>query len=162
MLQTTIDGMRNEIKGTVDKRNSLANEAREHDRRVDERGQRTGEAGEVGCEPGRPDPQAEEHARSIPRSRRTTRRRLRRRSGRRSHRACRGRDVVEISVGADDGVRKGHQFVVTRPSTGKYIGIIEVIQVDYPQPRRLPSRQVESRTIRSRRATMSKRYSKPR
>ena len=41
-------------------------------------------------------------------------------------------DVVEISVGADDGVRKGHQFVVTRPSTGKYIGMIEVIQVDYP------------------------------
>ncbi len=37
-------------------------------------------------------------------------------------------DVVEISVGADDGVRKGHKFVVTRPSTGKYIGIIEVIQ----------------------------------
>ena len=41
-------------------------------------------------------------------------------------------DVVEISLGADDGVRKGHQFVVTRPSTGKYIGMIEVIQVDYP------------------------------
>ncbi len=41
-------------------------------------------------------------------------------------------DVVEISVGADDGVRKGHKFVVTRPSTGKYIGIIDVIQVDYP------------------------------
>jgi hypothetical protein len=41
-------------------------------------------------------------------------------------------DVVEISVGADDGVRKGHKFVVTRPSTGKYIGLIEVIQADYP------------------------------
>ena len=40
-------------------------------------------------------------------------------------------DVVEISVGADDGVRKGHSFVVTRPSTGgKYIGMIQVIQVD--------------------------------
>ena len=41
-------------------------------------------------------------------------------------------DVVEISVGADDGVRKGHKFVVTRPSTGKYIGMVEVIQVDFP------------------------------
>ena len=41
-------------------------------------------------------------------------------------------DVVEISVGADDGVRKGHRFVVTRPSTGKYIGIIEVINADSP------------------------------
>jgi hypothetical protein len=41
-------------------------------------------------------------------------------------------DVVEISVGYDDGVRKGHKFQVTRPSNGKYIGIIEVIQVDYP------------------------------
>ena len=39
-------------------------------------------------------------------------------------------DFVEISVGADDGVRKGHKFVVTRPSTGKYIGKIEVIQAD--------------------------------
>ena len=28
-------------------------------------------------------------------------------------------------------MRKGHRFVVTRPSTGKYIGIIQVIQVDY-------------------------------
>ncbi|MEI8373019.1 MAG: hypothetical protein WCJ35_09340 [Planctomycetota bacterium] len=41
-------------------------------------------------------------------------------------------DVVEISIGADDGIRKGHKFVVTRPSTGRYIGMIEVIQVDYP------------------------------
>ena len=41
-------------------------------------------------------------------------------------------DVVEISVGSDDGMRKGHKFVVTRPSNGKYIGIIEVIQVDDP------------------------------
>jgi predicted nucleic acid-binding Zn-ribbon protein len=41
-------------------------------------------------------------------------------------------DVVEISLGADDGVRKGHKFIVTRPSTGKYIGMIVVIQVDYP------------------------------
>jgi len=41
-------------------------------------------------------------------------------------------EVVEISLGADDGIRKGHKFVVTRPSTGKYIGMIEVIQVDYP------------------------------
>ena len=41
-------------------------------------------------------------------------------------------NVVEISVGADDGVSKGNTFVVTRPSTGKYIGVIEVIQVDYP------------------------------
>jgi hypothetical protein len=41
-------------------------------------------------------------------------------------------EVVEISVGADDGVRKGHKFVVTRPSTGKYIGKIEVIRVDDP------------------------------
>ncbi len=42
------------------------------------------------------------------------------------------RDTVEISVGNDDGVRKGHKFVVTRPSTGKYIGIIEVINADSP------------------------------
>jgi len=41
-------------------------------------------------------------------------------------------DVVEISLGADDGVRIGHQFAVTRPSIGKYIGVIEVIRVDYP------------------------------
>lgn len=40
-------------------------------------------------------------------------------------------DVVEISLGADEGVLKGHRFVVTRPSTGKYIGVIQVIQVDY-------------------------------
>ncbi len=41
-------------------------------------------------------------------------------------------DVVEISVGADDGVRKGHKFVVTRRSAGgKFIGMIEVIQVDF-------------------------------
>ncbi len=39
-------------------------------------------------------------------------------------------DVVEISLGADDGIRKGHKFVVTRPSTGKYIGMIEVIRAD--------------------------------
>ena len=53
------------------------------------------------------------------------------------------RDVVEISVGADDGVRKGHKFVVTRPSTGKYIGVIDVIQVNDPN-RGLPSRPGES------------------
>ncbi len=42
-------------------------------------------------------------------------------------------DVVEISVGADDGVRKGHRFVVTRPSSGgKYVGMIDVIQADSP------------------------------
>jgi hypothetical protein len=41
-------------------------------------------------------------------------------------------DAVEISVGADDGVRKGHRFVVTRPSSGKYIGVVEVIRVEYP------------------------------
>ena len=41
-------------------------------------------------------------------------------------------EMVEISVGYDDGVRKGHKFSVTRPSTGKYIGDIEVIQVNYP------------------------------
>ena len=41
-------------------------------------------------------------------------------------------NVIEISLGADDGVAKGHQFVVTRPSTGKYICKIEVIQVDSP------------------------------
>jgi hypothetical protein len=41
-------------------------------------------------------------------------------------------DTVEISLGADDGVRKGHKFVVTRPSVGKYIGVIEVTRVDYP------------------------------
>jgi len=40
--------------------------------------------------------------------------------------------VVEISIGADDGVRKGQQFVVTRPSTNKYIGVIEVTSVEYP------------------------------
>jgi hypothetical protein len=41
-------------------------------------------------------------------------------------------DDVEISVGADDGVRKGYKFIVTRPSVNKYIGKIEVIRVDYP------------------------------
>ncbi|MGO9108993.1 MAG: hypothetical protein ACLP9L_07150 [Thermoguttaceae bacterium] len=41
-------------------------------------------------------------------------------------------DVVEISVGADDGVRKGHKFSVTHPSNGKYVGVIEVKRVDYP------------------------------
>jgi small-conductance mechanosensitive channel len=41
-------------------------------------------------------------------------------------------NAVEISVGADSGVRKGFIFVVTRPSTGKYIGKIEVTRVDYP------------------------------
>ncbi len=41
-------------------------------------------------------------------------------------------DVVEISIGADDGVLKGHKFDVIRPSTGKYIGVIEVTSVDYP------------------------------
>ena len=42
-------------------------------------------------------------------------------------------DVVEISIGADQGVRKGFRYVVTRPSAGfKYIGVIEVIQVEYP------------------------------
>ena len=40
-------------------------------------------------------------------------------------------DIAVISVGADDGVRKGHKFVVTRPSAGgKYIGMIEVYQAD--------------------------------
>ncbi len=42
-------------------------------------------------------------------------------------------DAIEISVGADDGVRKGHRFVVTRPSSGgKYVGEIVVSRVDYP------------------------------
>jgi len=42
-------------------------------------------------------------------------------------------ETVEISVGADDGVRKGHQFVVTRPSAGgKYVGVIVVTSVDFP------------------------------
>ena len=41
-------------------------------------------------------------------------------------------DAVEISVGADDGVRKGHRFNVFRPSAGgKYIGKIEVIQAEF-------------------------------
>ena len=44
---------------------------------------------------------------------------------------ARNHDVVEISVGADSGVRKGHRFVVTRPSTGKHIGIIEVVRVEW-------------------------------
>ena len=39
-------------------------------------------------------------------------------------------DIVEISVGSDDGIRKGHRFAVTRPATGKYLGDIEVIQVN--------------------------------
>ena len=40
-------------------------------------------------------------------------------------------DTVEISVGADDGVRKGLRFNVFRPSAGgKYIGKIEVIKAD--------------------------------
>ena len=41
-------------------------------------------------------------------------------------------DVVEISLGADDGVSVGNRFNVTRPSANKYIGVIEVIKVDYP------------------------------
>ena len=41
-------------------------------------------------------------------------------------------DRVEISVGYDDGVRKGHKFMVIRPSTNNYVGDIEVIQVNYP------------------------------
>ncbi len=48
-------------------------------------------------------------------------------------------DTVEISVGADDGVRKGHKFVVTRPSSGgKYVGLIKVCN------------SVNSRTVRYR------------
>jgi hypothetical protein len=39
---------------------------------------------------------------------------------------------VEIGVGYDDGVRKGHRFSVTRPSTGSYVGDIEVVRVDWP------------------------------
>jgi len=41
-------------------------------------------------------------------------------------------DVVEISLGADDGVRVGHRFSVIRPSTNKYVGMIDVVKVDYP------------------------------
>jgi hypothetical protein len=41
-------------------------------------------------------------------------------------------NYVEISVGYDDGVRKGHRFSVTRPNTGSYVGDIEVIKVDWP------------------------------
>jgi hypothetical protein len=41
-------------------------------------------------------------------------------------------DEVEISLGADDGIRKGHKFIVTRPSTGKYISMIDVVRVDDP------------------------------
>jgi hypothetical protein len=39
-------------------------------------------------------------------------------------------DLVEISVGADDGVRKGHKFEVVRMGGGvtKYVGRIEVMQ----------------------------------
>ena len=41
-------------------------------------------------------------------------------------------DIIEISGGLDDGIRKGDKFMVVRPSTGKLIGCIEVIQVDCP------------------------------
>ena len=39
---------------------------------------------------------------------------------------------VEISLGYDDGIRPGHRFAVTRPSTGQYVGDIVVKQVPYP------------------------------
>jgi hypothetical protein len=39
-------------------------------------------------------------------------------------------NFVEISVGADDGVRKGHRFTVTRGN--KYVGEIVVTEVNYP------------------------------
>jgi hypothetical protein len=39
---------------------------------------------------------------------------------------------VEISLGYDDGIRPGHRFALTRPSTGQYVGDIVVKQVPYP------------------------------
>jgi hypothetical protein len=39
---------------------------------------------------------------------------------------------VEISLGSDDGVRPGHRFSITRPSTGQYVGDVVVVQVPYP------------------------------
>ena len=44
-------------------------------------------------------------------------------------------DLVVISLGSDDGVRKGHQFDVSRTSSGAgavYVGRIEVVRADQP------------------------------
>ena len=41
-------------------------------------------------------------------------------------------DFIEISVGADDGVRKGHKFEVVRLSNKSYVGRIEVVNADFP------------------------------
>ena len=46
--------------------------------------------------------------------------------------AIAGQDVIEISLGFDDGIRKGQKFSVVRPNTGKYVGDIEVISANYP------------------------------
>ncbi len=40
--------------------------------------------------------------------------------------------AVEISLGYDDGVRKGHRFIVTSHTTNNYVGDIDVVRVDYP------------------------------
>jgi hypothetical protein len=51
--------------------------------------------------------------------------------------ALRGSDA-EISLGYDDGIREGHRFSVTRPSTGHYIGDIIIYKV--PSPNRAVGR----------------------
>ena len=50
-------------------------------------------------------------------------------------------DLVEISVGADDGLRQGHKLEVVRTTGGvtSYVGRIEVTNTT-SGPRRLPSR----------------------
>jgi len=130
VLQTAIDGMRKDIKVTVDERNSLesklVNTTDDLQNAVNERAKLEKLGAQLAAQINQlkqlaqyfkltqnsmaktPPTDLEGEVTSAPRP-----------------------DVVEISVGADDGVRKGHKFVVTRPSTGKYIGIIEVIQVDY-------------------------------
>jgi hypothetical protein len=51
--------------------------------------------------------------------------------------ALRGSDA-EIFLGYDDGIREGHRFSVTRPSTGHYIGDIVIYKV--PSPNRAVGR----------------------
>jgi predicted nucleic acid-binding Zn-ribbon protein len=46
--------------------------------------------------------------------------------------AITGANTVEISLGYDDGIRKGHRFSVIRSTTGKYVCDVEVLKVDNP------------------------------
>ena len=87
------------------------------------------------------------------------------RPGRRSHQRS-VRDVVEISVGADDGVRKGNRgslrAVSSRhASTGKYIGMIEVIQADYGNRAVCRPDKAIAKRSDPERVTMSKRTPNP-